>query len=128
MKLSKDVHYHQNIVATPKAASLLGLSKLPAYDPKETVPRVIVIVTWHPWVIRSGYDSVLRVVRGPFYNVSSDNYQQIAGSSIFRFFIIENRVVAISFAPYLNFDDSVMYEIEDADGLVIYEKNVLALR
>ena len=125
MKFSHDVYYPRNIVATPKALSLLGLAKFPPYDFKETAPTIIIAVFWHPWLIVTPKGEASRVVKGPHYNVCSDNFERLAKHSSLRFFIIENRVVAVSFAPYLNFDKSVVYEMDDVDGLVIYEKYFL---
>jgi hypothetical protein len=125
VNLSQVVPYHRNVVATPRAVSLLGLSKFPAFDPKGAAPQVIIWVTWHPWWIRSGDGSPPRVTRGPFYNISCNNYELVAKLPSSRFFIIENRVVAIALAPYLNFDENVIYEMDDVDGLVIYERYFL---
>lgn len=74
---------------------------------------------------KSGDGSPPRVIRGPFYNISRNNYERVAKLPSSRFFIIENRVVAIALAPYLKFDENVIYEMDDVDGLVIYERYFL---
>ena len=127
MKFSQDAHYHRNIVATPRAIVLLGLAKFPAHDFKETPPPIILALFWHPWFILTPKGSAPRVVKGPHYNICTDNYERIARASSFRFFAIESRVVAISLAPYLKFDEDVLYEMDDVEGLVIYERSFLEL-
>lgn len=127
MKVSQDVTYHRNIVATPKAVSLLGLAQISEYDSEMLAPHVIIWVTWHPWWITREDGSAPRVTRGPFYNISRNSYERVAKLPSSRFFIIENRIVAISLAPYLNFDETILYEMDDVNGLVIYERHFLEL-
>jgi hypothetical protein len=127
VKFAHDVYYYRNIVATPKAMKLFDLEKFAAFDPEAAAPPVIIWVTWHPWWITFGDGSAPRVTKGPFYNISSSNFERVAKLPSPRFFIIADRIVAISLAPYLNFDEKVTYEMDDVNGLVIYEKHFLEL-
>jgi hypothetical protein len=125
VKNSKDIKYHHNIVATPRAISFLSLSKFHSYDPGGPAPEIVIWITWHPWWISYGDGRVPRVTKGPFYNISSERFERVAALPNPRFFIIENRVLAISLAPYLNFDENTVYEMDDVNGLVIYERRFL---
>ncbi len=125
MKNVHDARYHRNIVATQRAVSLFNFEKFPAFDPDGPAPWFVIWVTWHPWLIRSGDGSPPRVVKGPYYNISGHSYSEVANLPSSRFFIVENRIVAIALAPYINFDENVLYEMDDVDGLVIYEKYFL---
>jgi hypothetical protein len=118
---------HNNVFLTSRAKEFLMLTS--NFVPGEIIPedKIIPLLSWHPWRITKSTNGKFMVDKGPFYNISSDTIGILSKIPQLHLCCVEDCLVAIAFAPYLNFNRNIEYEIDYLYDLIIYEKAILSI-